>query len=325
MKRTGMLLKKHFAWLIMIGMLPACLATSGCSLFSSASKQSDTTTGSSDRTIWHSRDQSVRLEKQDGGKGGYVTQNDHPIMLDPGQIRSALASLEVRLTQADRPVPVFTGPELDTLGKQLSDGLAQAGPDQDVTFIVTGQRRAVYGLAKQRKVTSGRVFYKEGKLNIIFGKMVEDLKEHSDPRLEPNTPGLRTRPVSHAWTLEDEPDMQFYSGGDMIRSDWVMLDLASMVAHDALGTKSAKTGKLTSEAPVTAPERATAPQETGQLQAPSYQAPVYQAPAVAQVPQSGKASKSIEERLMMLNDLKNKKLITDEEYKSKRASIINDL
>ncbi len=326
MKRTGILLKKHFAWLIMIGMLPACLATSGCSLFSSTSKESDTASMSRDRTIWHSREQSVRIEKQDGGKGGYAAQNDHPIMLEPGQIRSALASLEVRLAQADRPVPVFTAPELDILGKQLSDGLAQAGPDQDVTFIVIGQRRAVYGLAKQRKVTSGRVFYKEGKLNIIFGKMVDDLKDHTDPRLEPNTPGSRTRLVSHSWTLEDEPDMQFYSGGDMIRSDWVMLDLASMVAHEAMGTKPAKTSKVGPEAPAPNPERMIAPkEETGQVQAAPYQAPTYQAPAVTQGPQTGKASKSIEERLMILNDLKNKKLITDEEYKSKRANILNDL
>ena len=53
--------------------------------------------------------------------------------------------------------------------------LSQAGPNEDVTFVVVGQRKAVYGLAKQRKVTTGRVFYREGKLNIIFGKMIDDI------------------------------------------------------------------------------------------------------------------------------------------------------
>jgi hypothetical protein len=320
MERTVTFLKKRIVWLITVLMLPMCLVTSGCSLGNSLFKSSDTSTVNKDRTIWHSREQNVRIEKQDGMKGGMIAQNDHPIMLEPGQIRSALASLEVRLTQADKPVPVFTGPELDVLGKQLSEGLVQAGPDEDVTFVVVGQRRAVYGLAKQRKVTSGRVFYKEGKLNIIFGSMVDDLKEHTDPRLEPHTPGSRTRPASHAWILEDEPDMQFYAGGDMIRSDWLMLDLASMAAHEALGVKPAKTGRTVSQTPASAPERVSAPQEAGQVQAPAYQAP-----AVTQIPQTGKASKTIEERLQILNDLKNKKLITDEEYKAKRANILNDL
>ena len=249
-----------------------------------------------------------------------VTQNDHPIMLEPGQIRSALASLEVRLTQADKPVPVFTSPELDVLGKQLSEGLVQAGPGEDVTFVVVGQRRAVYGLAKQRKVTSGRVFYKEGKLNIIFGSLVDDLKDNADPRIDIKGPGLRTRPVSHGWELEDEPDMQFYAGGDMIRRDWVVLDLASMVAREALGNKPEKTGKIGSETPAPTPERVSAPHETGQ--APPQ---AYQPPTVAQAPQTGKPSKTIEERLLILNDLRNKKLITDEEYMAKRANILDDL
>jgi hypothetical protein len=69
----------------------------------------------------------------------------------------------------------------------------------------------------------------------------------------------------------------------------------------------------------------TAPQETGQAQPPPHQAPAYQPPPGAQVPQTGKASKTIEERLLILNDLKKKKLITDEEYKEKRANILNDL
>ncbi len=317
MESDGTFLRKYVVWLITVLMLILCIVTSGCSLFNSASKSSDASIAYKSRTIWHSREQNVRIESQDSARGGMVTQNDHPIMLEPGQIRSALASLEVRLTQADKPVPVFTSPELDVLGKQLSEGLVQAGPGEDVTFVVVGQRRAVYGLAKQRKVTSGRVFYKEGKLNIIFGSLVDDLKDNADPRIDIKGPGLRTRPVSHAWELEDEPDMQFYAGGDMIRRDWVVLDLASMAAHEAMGTKPAKTGRTVSERPSAV---SNAPQETGQAQVPAYQQPT-----VTQVPQTGRTSKSVEERLLILNDLKNKKLITDEEYKAKRANILNDL
>ncbi len=326
MRRTGMELKRGTLRLGMVILLPLCFMTAGCSIYNSLFKSSaDPSSASAERTLWRSREQNVRIVKQDRPKGGMVLQNDHPIILEPGQIRSALSELEVKPTPSDKPIPVFTGPELDVLGKQLSEGLAQAGSDEDVTFAVIGQRRSLYGIAKRRMVTTGRVFYKDGKLNIIFGKVVEEIKDHIDSRLEPMTPGSRTRPVSHEWTLEDEPDMQLYAGGDMIRSDWVVLDLASMAAHEALGSKPEKSGKTASEAAATTTERVSVPQETRQAQTPSYQAPAYQAPTVTQVPQTGKAGKTIEERLLILNDLKNKKLITDEEYKAKRANILNDL
>ncbi len=333
MERTGACLKKGLSRVILVFLLPLLLVTMGCSIFKSSPESS---TMNAERTIWNSRESNVRIVKQDGIKGGTFLQNDQPIMLDSGQIRTALAALEVRLPESDKTITVFTGAELDTLCPKLSEGLSQAGPDQDVTFVIVGLRKALFGLAKQRKVTTGRVFYKEGKLNIIFGKMVEDLVrqgstiEHdyqamNDYRLNDLVPGSRIRAVSHSWSLEEVPDMEFYSEGGMKRSDWVVLDLASMVANEAMGTKPVKTGKITSEAPVTAPERVTTPQETSQVQTPSYQAPTYQPPAVTQVPQTGKASKTIEERLRILNDLKNKKLITDEEYKAKRAAILNDL
>ncbi len=307
-----------------------CFMTVGCpiciSLFSSSA---DIASASAERTTWSSRawyageysgKQYVRIVEQDRPKGGMIQQNDHPIMLEPGLIRSALSELEVKLIPSDKPIPIFTGPELDVLGKRLSEGLALAGPYQDVTFVVYGLRSALFGIAKRPMVTTGRVFYKDGKLNIIFGRVVGEIKEHIDPRLQPLAPGSRSRQVSHEWTLPDEPGMQLYSAEDMMRSDWVMLDLASIAEHEALGTKSAKTGKIGSEPSAISPERVTTPQETRQAQPPAYQAP-----AIAQVPQTGKSSKTIEERLLILNDLKNKKLITDEEYKAKRAAILNDL
>ncbi len=328
MGRYGTDLKKVMIPASMAFLLPLCFVTAGCSICNSLFKSSaEISSASAERTIWHSRawyagqisgEQYVRVVKHDRPKGGLISQNDHPAILEPGQIRSALGELEVKPTPDDKPIPVFTAPELDVLGKRLSEGLALAGPDEDITFAVIGLRRALFGLAKRPMATTGRVFYKNGKLNLIFGKVVAELKEHIDPRLEPLTPGSRTRQVSHDWTLPDEPGMQLYADGDMIRSDWVMLDLASMAAHEALSTKPVKNGTIGSETSATTPERVSAPQETGQ-------APAYQPPAVTQAPQTGKASKTIEERLMILNDLKNKKLITDEEYKAKRAKILNDL
>ncbi len=289
-----------------------CFMTSGCSICNSLFKSSaDRSSANAERTIWssralyageHSGEEYVRIVKQDRPSVGMIQQNDHPIMLQSGQIRTALSELEVRPSTGDKPIPIFTGRELDILGKRISEGLALAGPDEDITFAVIGQRSVLFGFAKRPKATTGRVFYKDGKMNIIFGRVVDEVKEHIDPRLEPMTPGSRSRQVSHKWTLPDEPGMQLYSAGDMIRSDWVMLDLAGL------------------ESSATTPERVTAPPESLQTQPPAHQAPV-----VAPVPKAGKPGKTIEERLLILNDLKKKKLITDEEYKAIRANILDDL
>jgi hypothetical protein len=319
MGNAGSCLKRCVMVFSSLLLVVMCFGTVGCSLFKSNAAQSD-----ADRTIWHSREQNVRIVKQEVVKGGVVTQNDHPIILDSGQIRSALSFLEVRPTEAEKPIPVFTAPELDVLCGKLSEALAQAGPDEDVTFAVVGQRKALYGLARQRKVTTGRVFYREGKLNIIFGKMVDDINEENrhdyradnDFRLNPLTPGSRIRPVSHKWVLEEQPDAQFHASGGMIRSDWLVLDLATMTAHEALGVKPAKLVKAPLETPGS-PLKETVPQESRREAGTSEPAPSASSAA--------KPGKTIEERLTILNNLRDKKLITDDEYKAKRNNILNEL
>jgi hypothetical protein len=288
------------------------LGLGGCTLF----KSSDTSPTNIDRTLWRSGQQNVKIERQDTKSGG---PNDHPIVLDPDQIKGALAALEVRVKPQEQPISVFISQDLDILGKQISEGIAQAGPDQDVTFAVISQRKSLYGFAKERRVTTGRVFYREGKLNIIFGNMLDTVGQYDGTSAKPLTtqnpvfPGSRIRPVSHSWVLETGPDMRFYSGADKIRTDWVVLDLASMAAHEALGMKPAK------EEPAMVQEPAPAP-------APVEQAPVAVQPAQpVQIVQPPKTSKTIEERLRILDDLKSKKLITEQEYKAKRANILSDL
>jgi hypothetical protein len=304
MKNAGTCLKKGAFGLSLLLLVAICFGTAGCSLFKSKVAQSG-----EDKTLWHSREQNVRIVKQDSIKGSVVTPNDHPIILDSGQIRNGLTSLNVRLTENDKSVPVFTNPELDVLCGKLSEGLSQAGSNEDVTFIVVGQRKAVYGLAKQRKVTSGRVFYREGKLNIIFGKMIDDIWENVDARYYPLTPGSRTQPVSHKWILEEQPDARFYASGGMLRGDWLVLDLATMAAHEAMGNIPAK----------------AAVDESGTSSKENVFFENRQGPAAATPAPAAKPAKTLEERLIILKDLKNKKLITEEEYKAKRSSLLNDL
>lgn len=275
---------KTSAWGVMFLML-FCLGATGCSTVKSL-----VVSDKDRKELFKSRDQYVRIIDQDSVKGVKVTPNNHPVSLDEEQVRMALSTIEFMLPGQDKSFPVFEKPELDVLEKYISSALAQAGPDEDVAFGVIGDYRAVYGLAKEQMYTSGRVFYRDGKLNIIFGDIHGKYWANADRRLYPLAPGSRFKPGTHVWRVLSQPDQEFYAGPEGVRSDWIVLDLASMEARAALGEKAA----------------AQSPGMTGGQ-------PFYG------------AQKSIEERLVILNDLKNKKMITEEEYEKKRLDILKDL
>jgi hypothetical protein len=275
-------------WILAVLAL-SCFGVAGCSMVKSI-----TTSDKEAKQLFKSRDQYVRIVKQDSGKGQAVAKNDQPVELDSELIRAALNTLEIMLPGMEKSQPVFTDTQLDMLAKYLSQGLTQAGPNEDVIFAIIDNFKAVYGLTKEQKFTSGRAFYQDGKLNIIFGKIQEDYKSYGmyapvDRRLYPLSPGVRSVASQHTWKLLEHPDMQFQMIANGLRSDWIKLDLAAMTARAAMGEQAARSGNAVGEGGVIS------------------------------------VHKTVEERLKTLNELKDKKLITDEEYQKKRAAILGDL
>jgi len=90
----------------------------------------------------------------------------------------------------------------------------------------------------------------------------------------------------------DQPDQAYYSGPEGRRSDWITLDLAAMEAKAAAADVAAK----------------KAAEASGATEGRFYQ-----------------PKKSAEERLKTLNELREKKLISEEEYQKKRADILSEL
>jgi hypothetical protein len=186
----------------------------------------------------------------------------------------------------DRPLPLFNESEREILVELLREGLSTAGPQEDVTFAVIGQFPTLFGLAKERKVTTGRVFSAQGKLNIIFGIVHRQVNDKEDRRLVPFTPGSRSRTAKLEGKLSIPDDERAVT---MKRADWLTFSPESM---PAVPSKPVVSPRMTDQ-----PEQAT---------------PV-------------KQGKSAGERLKILNELKNEKLITDDEYRSKRLEILNEL
>lgn len=168
--------------------------------------------------IWQSSDQFVALELQDSVSSGTVPPNDHPVKLTLDRITSILTAIEISSADNGKPEQLFTRTAVQTLAPQLLQGLQQASSKEDITFAVIGLHDALYGLAKSPKVTTGRVFYQGGRLNIIFGLVRQEVRDRDDRRLFPFTPGGRQKAAAGEWHLLPQPGQIGYS---LLRKDWL--------------------------------------------------------------------------------------------------------
>jgi hypothetical protein len=270
--------------------------------------------------LWSGDDQWVRVEPQDEPA---AVPNDHPAQLGVEAITDALRSLQVRLVDPDTGTeshrPVFTPAELGNLTPHLAAGLAKAGPRQDVTFsTIDGRSLAAGGLVRKPGVNAGRVFYNDGRLNVIFGELQSSYRKKNvyGQRSEDFTPrrqGSRSKPTEQKWTLAAGPGLEFHStneGGN--RSDWVVID-----------TAVARSGVVAAPQHSDAPARqATAPPVAA---TPVPDGPTAPAAAAGSATETATSNADLEQRLRKLKELKDKGLISEEAYRAKMQELLSEL
>jgi hypothetical protein len=310
------------------------------------------------KKLWESGEQYVAIQKQESQTGVAVKPNQHISEISVERIRALLESMEIRQTTNDKNIALFNEQEIKILSEYIPVGLALAGPDEDVTFAVIGHYVEALGFLKKREVTTGRVFCQNGQINIIFGDVHRELKETmgrgEDRRLNPFQPGSRTASVGYM-----DGAILPKQGAEMfnkIRQDWIVFQLTpgeerALAAEERPMVRAANTGTLSpapsglasGEPETAAPQQAPAPavQYTAPAAAPAY-VPQAAAPRYGAVPQytpqyygardargitalPPAAKKSYDERLIILNDLRNKRLITEQEYRDKRQQILDEL
>lgn len=264
------------------------------------------------RHLWQSRDQFVALERRDSAAGAAALSNDHPREISPDRLAAMLASITFHSADSGRPEQLLTNQSLEVLVPELVQGFRNAASGDDVTFAIIGLYTSKLGFAKSPKVTTGRAFYTEGRLNIIFGFAQKDFNEREDRRLSPFIPGDRQKPLEGEWSLLPQPGQK---GFTLVRNDWVTFsdewrapDLqppADRQKVPSLQTRSAQPLKL--QAPVAGND------------VPAVQPPLVQ-PGTPNIDTRTAAG-----RLTTLKELKDQGLITEDEYRSKRSEILNGL
>jgi len=278
---------KIFCWLMLLtvatGVLTGCVHMGGKVV----------------RSLWNERDQYLEIVKQDHPEGSMPVANSHPANVSAERLSSIFSSLELRMPNKNQSTPLLNPTGIRILSEKISQGLAEAAPDEDVTFAYIGNYPilAMMAILKEDQVTTGRVFVQDGKINIIFGKLHEKVNEKEDRRLNPYLPGSREMVMPQELMLVEKPGGESFTRK---RPDWLVFN-------------------LTPPAVLVTPTEEPAPEE----QVPAVTTPG--TPAVRRATPAQPVKKSVEERLTILKGLKDKGLITEEEYKAKRQEILNDL
>jgi len=224
--------------------------------------------------LWSANDQWVKIEPQD----------------DPDTSEETLR-------------PVFAREELRDLAPRLAAGLAKAGPQQDVTFSTIASHSLISGgVIKDPGVNAGRVFVDNARLNVIFGELQSGYRKRNvyGQRTEDFTPrqkGSRQKAEEHKWPLAARAGVEFHSGGDGVRNDWVTIDSAVVSSQAAAASDAA-------ESPA-----AAAPAAAGS----------------ARGPEAKTSSADLEQRLQKLKELRDKNLISEEAYRAKVEELLSEL
>ena len=284
-----------------------------------------------DKVIWKSGlNLYFKYVDQDTAELG---KNDHPVDLEQDDITTALGSLiyleKKLLSENEERMPVFTRSQTQLLGEQLSKGLRNAAPDQDIIFVIGGSSRKLLILTEHSFV-AGRVFYKDGKLNIILGDYDrarnEAFEAVYDPSGKGNIPytfnyGYRTRSNSgFGEKIVSTAGVNNKIIGNTTRQNWFEIDI-KVAAAAAIAEKNRKerfgdgggNEALQREAEKLARERREMRLEMARIRQEMNEN------------QNSNNALSVEERLVKLNELKEKGLITEDEYNAKREEILGDI
>ncbi len=292
--------------------------------------------------IWKHRDQYVRLEPQDSD-AGKTALNDHPASYSVEDLQKMLAAIEVIPGGGKDAVPLFTSTELDILGPAITQGLAQASPDQDVTFAIVGVHRAFVSFSNDRSVVTGRIFVENGKLNMIIGQLHEPYLEKEDRRIAPLLAGNRLyKPLPYwkeQWEIVPMAGLDSKTSNGIERYDWLIMTPDPQLWKTALAEKKEAKETARDAFREASEVRETSTQlEAEQLKLRSelqemkqtiqelQQSPAA-APAAVKAPatQAPDAISKIEERLQTLQRLKSKGLITEQEFQAKRQEILDEI
>ena len=245
----------------------------------------------------------VKLVARDGADG---IVNNHPFKISPQTLAAILAEIKIVDKDAadgddETPQPLFSEAKAKSLASDLSDAFAQARPNQDIAFQVMSISPLLGKFLKKPSYTAGRIFWKNKRLQIVFGSIRQGIAKR---RLLGQEAGVINPPKIGGRSIIIDSDYKpaLFPGssyaatrsGDA-RSNWLIIE-----PREALRRASASEEQTTQRATQQAERQTENRQET-------------------------QIHNSVEARLKYLKSLRERDLISEENYRYKVQQIINQL
>jgi hypothetical protein len=267
----------------------------GCALLGSAPVQAGwldgllvgqaPTSANAKQRLWSIREFSrVELVAREAG----AEANQHPAALQADVLRQLLA--QVQVVERGAAQALFATDELAELAGPLVQALGRAGPGDDVLLLSSARREGAMFLAPT--AVTARLFVQGGQLQLIVRDARFEFYDayrgtHQPPRFD-----FGSRTANGSASLRS-------AGATNRRADWLSIPLVPVAVQ------------ASPAAPAAAPAAVAAPA-----------APPPAAAPVARKPLDAAGAEDIERRLETLKRLRDKGLITEEEYQHKRKEIL---
>jgi len=330
---------------ILMGLTIATLAT-GCGVLPPAPGTQNDENPPAYVNVVRSDQIHIRLVPQ--AMNGAV-RNQHPAAFQPVQLRALLGSL--RLAVGDGQAVGLSSPaRMEDFATGLSKAFAQAGSRQDVAFVVFRAQSGLVGsVTGSKHVTSGRMFYRDNTLNVVFGVLDDEVSPFKNSTIDDFDYGSRGRAGTvQANQLVDTGTWHFHEG----RRDWIEMPAtreaiaaAGVAAPEIIQSSAGRAAdsfdygpaadtaarqEAAKAAPMASPGAAT-PSPSVPVNGPGATAPVVVPPAAASPQSQAMSSPSdeswqrIENRLTQLKRLREKNLISEQDYQAKKNALLEQL
>ena len=287
--------------------------------------------GANDEDLWKSgANLYIRLTDQDQSKKDATPPNQHPVQLNGNQVTSALEGLEAwsggGFFKKKKLKKLFSLQQSRLLGQHISAGLSKARPDQDIVFVLARSEKQ-YLVLQNTGFTGGRVFYLDGKLHLIIGdydnegdrfKETVERSHGITETIQYFKHGRRAKSVGFKGSIVARAGVEPHVDGRKTRRDWIEIDLEqAATVYLAEKAEQAPQETVTSEAMQAEAARLARERREMRLEMAKLRKEMKSS--------NGGTNQTIEQRLMTLQELRDKELISAEEYQQKREQILGEI
>jgi len=237
--------------------------------------------------IFEKGEEHVWLEQHSNGATG--TGYDHPVEIEVVQVKTILASIKTEnlfFSKWKEGENVFNDEEASRLAPLLSEALGKANSNQWINFSILVIRDGYVG--KTDHLTDGIAFVKEGKINIVFLNINHEII------------------IANMERPYDRKKKRNYGDPRLITSTDYFVRLLSDPAKGYSKPSTEHNNWIIIDPNKVLEARLQEKEETKMEKVKTQ-------------------SLNVSERLKILQELKDEKIITEEEYQQKRKAIIEDL